>query len=219
MRVGLAYGFLDESPSLSDTSLFFCVDIISTNDKTNKRLKNIVKRARKRIVKKKLKHTKELKFHTSDEKTREFVLTEIAKEDVVIVAVAIDKEGRRIKDTPQNYGIVVGSAIAETASLFPLLNLTVDKKFTAPAQEQKYIAEAQKTAQLLVDRKGSLNLAFNAPVDSMADSNVQLADFIAGALNMKYNGKDEHYVEIIKLKIKIEKVLKWTEIKKRIVNP
>jgi len=219
MNTSLVYGFLDESPSLSDTALFFCVDIISTNDKTNKRLQNIVKRARKRIVKKKLKHTKELKFHTSDEKTREFVLTEIEKEDVAIIAVAVDKEGRRIKDTPQNYGIVVGSAIAETASLFPLLNLTVDKKFTAPAQEQEYITQAQKTAQLLVSKKGGLNLSFNAPVDSKGESNVQLADFIAGALNMKYNGKDAHYVEIIKPKIKIEKVLKWTEIKKRIVNP
>ena len=219
MDTKIAYGFLDESPTLSDTSLFFCVDIISTNDKTNKRLQNIIRRARKRIVKKKLKSTKELKFHNSNERTRVFVLSEIAKENVVIIAIAIDKEGRRIKDTPQNYGIVVGSAIAETASLFPLLNLTVDKKFTASEQEQQYIVEVQKTAQLLVPKRGSLNLSFNPPVDSKAESNVQLADFIAGALNMKYNNSDTHYVEIIKTKIKIEKTLLWTEIKKRIVKP
>lgn len=218
MPQGLSYGFLDESPSLSDNTLFFCVDIVSTSDKTNKKLQNIIKRARKKIVKKSLKSTKELKFHTSDEKTRVYVLSQIAKEDVTIVAIAVDKEGRRVKDTPKNYGTIVGAAIAETATLFPALNLTVDKKFPS-AQEREFIFEAQRAAQLLAKKKTGLNLSLNAPVDSETESRVQLADFVAGALNVKYNSGDDHYVEIVKSKIKIEKVLKWTEIKKRIVNP
>jgi len=54
MTNNLVYGFLDESPSLNDQSFFFCVDIISTSEKTNKHLQNIIKRARKKIVKKQI---------------------------------------------------------------------------------------------------------------------------------------------------------------------
>lgn len=213
----ITYGFLDESPSLSDSQLFFCVDIISTAEKTNERLQNIIKRARKKMKNKKLKSLSEIKFNNSEESIRVFVLSEIAKADIEIVAVAIDKEKRRIKDTPQNYGIVVGAAVAEAAILHPLLNLTVDKKFTSQKQEKEFIIEAQQATQIL--SKGSINVSFNPPTDSKKESNLQLADFVAGALNFKYNNKDDHYVEIVKDKIKVEKVLLWTEIKKRIVNP
>lgn len=217
MSSDLVYGFLDESPALSDNVLFFCVDIISTSDKTNKQLQNIIKRARKRAVKKKLKSLSEIKFHDSDERTRIYVLKEIAKHNVKIVVVVIDKEGRVVKDTPLNYGIAVAATIAEMLSVYPVLNLTLDKKFTKPKQEAEFLKYAQETVEKLTPKNKSV--VINPPKDSKQDSLLQLADFVAGAIQAKYNNKDSHYVEVIKDEIVVEKMIKWTELKKRIVNP
>lgn len=213
----VAYGFLDESPALSDQELFFCIDIIATDDKTNKHLRNIIKRARKRTVKKKLKSVSEIKFHGSDERTRIYVLKEIVKQKVKIVVVVIDKEKRVIKDTPLNYGISVGAAIAESLYVYPVLNLTLDKKFTKEGQEAELLKYAQETVEKLAPKNKSV--VFNPPKDSKQDSLLQLADFVAGAMQAKYNNKDVHYAEIIKGEIVVEKVVKWTRLKKRIVNP
>ena len=118
MNSNLVYGFLDESPSLNDKTFFFCVDILSTSDRINKKLRNILKKTRKRIIKKKLKSVPELKFHTSDEKTRVFVLSQIAQHDVKIVVLVVDKEGRRVEDNPSNYGMVIGTTLVNTFLLY-----------------------------------------------------------------------------------------------------
>jgi hypothetical protein len=217
MKSNVVYGYLDESPALSDKVLFFCVDIISTSDKTNKRLQNIIKRARKRIVKKKLKSLSEIKFHNSDERTRTYVLKAIAEQDVKIVAVVIDKDGRKVKYTPLNYGIAVGATIAEFLSVYPVLNLTQDKKFTKEKQEVEFLKYAQETVEKLAPKNKSV--IFNSPKYSKQDSLLQLADFAVGAIQAKYNNQDSHYVDIIKDKIAVEKMIKWTTLKKRIVNP
>lgn len=212
----LAYGFLDESPSLHDKAFFFCVDIISTSEETNKKLQRIPKRARERIVRKKLKSLGEIKFNNSNEKTRLFVLSEIAKQNIDIVILVINKQKRRVKDTPVNYGIVVGAIVAEFLTIHPALSLTIDKKYTNKKQQEKF----QKASQEVINKlapKGTV--FFNPPVDSAGESIVQLADFVAGAFNFKYNREDTHYAEIIKERVKREKVVRWTELKKRIVNP
>ena len=217
MKKKLAYGFLDESPGLSDKALFFCVDIISTSRETNQNLKKILKRTRKRIVRKKLKSLPELKFHNSNERTRKFVLKEIAKQDVKSVVLIIDKQKRKVKETPANYGTVVGATIAEFLSTYPVLSLTVDKKYTSKKQEEEFLKVTQETVSKLAT--GGANVFFNAPVDSQKESIVQLADFVAGAFNVKYNQGKDHYAKIINDKVKIEKVLKWGRIEKKNSQP
>lgn len=214
--MGLAYGFLDESPALSDKDFFFCVDILSTKDQTNVTLVKIIKNARKRVLKKKLRSLSEIKFHNSDEKTRVYVLQEIAKQDIKIVALIVDKKGKIVKDSPLNYGIIVGKTVAECLSICPVLNMTLDKKFTAKSQEVEFFRAVQETVEILAPK--NKNLVFNQPVESEKESLVQLADFIAGAIQIKYNRRDSHYVDIIKGKIVFEEIVQWTELKKRIVN-
>ncbi len=213
----IVFGFLDESPSLSDDTFFFCVDIVSTSEKINKNLQKILKNARHKIVKKKLKQLSELKFYNSDEKTKMYILSQIAKCDVEIVVLILDKDRRKIIDTPENYGIVVGVAIVEFLKLHSSLSLTIDKKFTNLNQQNDFLQNCQNVINKL-SPKGK-NVFFNPPIDSRKESNVQLADFVAGAFNAKYNKQEARYWEVIKNIIKIEKVVKWTEIKKRIMNP
>lgn len=217
MANNTVFGFLDESPSLSDETFFFCIDIVSTNEKTNKKLRKILKHARQKIVKKKLKQLSELKFYNSDEKTRSYILLQLAKSDVEIVVLILDKGERKIADTPENYGIVVGTAITALLKLHSSLNLTIDKKFTNPKNQSDFFNYCQKTINKLKTKNS--NVFFNPPIDSTKDSNIQLADFVAGAFNAKYNKNEAKYVQIIKTKVKIEKIVKWADTKKRIMNP
>lgn len=136
---------------------------------------------------------------------------------MLIVAVVVDKEGRRVKDTPQNYGLVVVAAVAEFLSIHSNLSLTVDKRYTNPNQQEQFQEAVQQAISKLAV-KGT-NVFFNSPVDSTKESLIQMADFVAGAFNFKYNRHDKSYVEIIKKKVKVEKVIKWNALKKRIVNP
>lgn len=216
MNNDVVYGFLDESPALSDNVLFFCINILSTSNRPNKQLQNIVKRARKRIVKKSLKSLREIKFHASDKKTKYYILQEIAKQDVKIIAIIVDKENRKIKDSPLNYGIIVGFTIAKQLSIYPILNITMDKKFTNSEQETEFLRVVQKTVEIFAPK--NKNVVFNPPVDSKKNVLIQLADFVVGALQAKYNNQDLRYAEIIKKNIVLEKIIKWTEVKKRIVT-
>lgn len=217
MNNKLVYGFLDESPNLSDSAYFFCVDIISTSEKTNKALQKIVKKARKKTIKKQIRQLSEIKFHNSDEKTRIYVLTEIAKTNIQIIVSVIDKEGRLVKDSPLNYGIAIGATIAEFLSLYPILNITMDKKFASVKDEAESLKITQGVVEELAPK--NKNIVFNPPADSKKEPLLQLADFVAGAMNSKYNNQDNHYADIIEKRIIKEKKIKWTNLKKRIVNP
>lgn len=217
MPSSIVYGFLDESPSLSDKDYFFCVDIITSEEKVNNNLHKIIKKAREKIIKKKLKNIQEIKFHTSDEKTRIYILSELAKQDVEIFVLVADKEGRKVEDTPRNYAIVVGVTVAELLKFHPRLSLTVDKKYTNPKQQEEFIKESDKTIFKFGPK--NISLIFNNPADSEREKTLQLADFVVGAFNSKYNQRDAHYTEIIKEKIKSEKIVKWVKIKRRMVNP
>lgn len=179
--------------------------------------KELLKKRENELLRKKLKSVSEIKFHDSDEKTRLYVLQELAEQEIEIVVLVADKEGKKVKDNPENYGIIVGAAVAELLKIHPALNLTVDKKFTNTEEEGEFIRESQSVAIKLAPKGVSVSL--NSPVDSKRDRQVQLADFVAGAFNSKYNRKDCHYTEIIKNKVKVEKVVKWVDIKKRMVKP
>lgn len=216
MTPDFVYGFLDESPGISDSNYFFCVDIVVDSEKAGKKLSKIIRAARNRLNKK-YKDTSELKFNNTNEKTRIFILSEIAKTDLGIVVLILDKDGRRIEDNPLNYGIAVGITIIESLAVYKNIVLTVDKRY----KTGKDFLEFEKTAKNVFDKlspQGS-NIILETPAESENNSGIQIADFVAGAFNSKYNRADNRYVEILRGNIKKEVVAKWTETKKRVVRP
>lgn len=219
MNTQLVYGFLDESPSLSDKNFFFCVAILSAANFSRRTLQNILKKTRRRVLKKKLKSLAEIKFYNSDERTRRFILSEIAKQDIKICALVLDKEGRKIKDTPVNYGTVVGAAIAEFLLLHPSLNLTIDKRYTFPKEYAKFMQVSEKIIYKLIPKDRNVFIKFEPPMDSMKEKLLQLTDFVVGALNFKYNQNDSHYVDLVRNKIVREKITKWSQLKKEAIDP
>lgn len=210
MKDNLTYGFLDESPNLTDKASFFSVVIVLTTDQNEKNYQSIFKRIRKSELKGKKKDIPELKFAHSTDRVRTKTLKAISKRSVKVSAFIIDKTNRRVPDTPENYGIVVGFAVSEALKKYPIIVLTVDKKYTKPKDQE----EVEKTTLKVVgkvSKKGVLQ--FKEHADSKSNSLLQMADFIAGAISYKYNFKDDTFSKIIENLIEQEELESWPDIK------
>lgn len=210
MDDNLTYGFLDESPNLTDKAAFFSVVIVLTTDQNEKNYQSIFKRIRKSELHSKKKDTPELKFAYSTDRVRTKTLQAISKRSIKVSAYIIDKTNRRVPDTPENYGIVVGFAVSEALKKHPVIVLTVDKKYTKPKDQE----EVEKTTLKVVgkvSKKGVLQ--FKEHADSKGNSILQIADFIAGAISYKYNFKDDTYSSLIENLIEQEKLESWPDIK------
>jgi len=206
----LTYGFLDESPNLQDKSAFFSIVIILNTNPDEKSYRSIFKRIRKNVLKKKAKEVPELKFTNSTPQVRIKILKAISKRSMKISAYILDKTGRRIPDTPENYGIVAGFAISEALKKHPAIVLTFDKKYTKP-KDQEEVEKTTLKVVAKVSKKGVLQ--FKEHGDSKTNSILQMADYVAGAVSYKYNLKDASYWEIIKDLIEQESKESWVDIK------
>lgn len=210
MSNDLIYGFLDESPSLHDKAYFFCVGILLTSGPNEKHYKSLFKRVREKILNRKLKKVPEIKFSDSTDQVRKKVLEAITKLPIKAVVFVVDTDGRRVADTPENYGIVIGFSIVEVLKLYKTLILTVDKKFTNPKDH----AEVEKVALKVISKKAEKGiLDFKTHAESHKNSLLQIADFIAGTFHYKYNLKDDTYWKMIKYLIIEEKVEDWMKMK------
>lgn len=206
----ITYGFLDESPNLANKSSYFSVVIVLTTDQNEKNYQSIFKKIRKNELKGKKKDVPELKFAYSTDRVRTKVLQAISKRAIQISAFVINKACRRIPDTPENYGVVVGFAVSEALKKYPVIVLTVDKKYTKP-QDQEEVEKTTLKVVGKVSQKGVLQ--FKEHADSKNNSILQMADFIAGAISYKYNFKNDTYSKIIEDLIEQEKLDSWPEIK------
>ena len=205
----MMYGFLDESPSLHDKAYFFCVDILLEENPNNKEIQTIIKRAREKLPSKEKKRVPELKFANTLPDIRQYVLKSIAKYPARIVILVVETDQRRVADIPENYGLIVGWALVEATKLYPKLSVTLDRKFVKTKDRE----EMEKMVHKIVDAKSAVVDLRLIHDDSKRNAILQLADFVAGALNAKYNYNDDSYWKIIKPLIAVEKLTKWVSLK------
>ena len=193
--------YVDESGSLSGTEFYFVVAAVFSE--SPKSLRHIVKRVRKKKRKKKLRQIPELKFHASDEITRRWLLAMLAKQEVKFLTLVVDKEGRQVKDSPENYGLVL-KTLTEHFPKGENVRFMVDRKFTKKR-------EVIRLKKIVADSRVTF-------VDSKRNPFVQLADFVAGAMNHYFNFGNEKYFQIIKEKTEIKKV-RWIQLKGKALAP
>jgi hypothetical protein len=210
------YAFLDESPSLSDPEHFFVVALVATKAAHLTTLRRLPKRVRTRVLGKQLRNVPELKFYNSDERIRQRMMTLIARQDVGLAIFIVDKQGRRIGDTPLHYGVVVGSAVRTyLTAIYPHLHLTVDKKYTSPSERTKF---QQVVERMVVAAAPEATFSLTAQVESQREPLIQLADFVAGAVHHKYNRGNSLYFDIIRERIVLEQQMVWAELMAAAVN-
>lgn len=151
---------------------------------------------------KKEKRVREFKFHYVGGITRRRVLEEIISKDVKIYILVVNKMGRKIKDSPENYGKLVKSLTFYLIRRENPKKILIDKHFGNKSDTEKL--------QVILD---SISDKVNfQQVDSVTDPRVDLADFIAGAVLRKFRAKDETFYNIFSSKITWEKTKKWNEL-------
>ncbi len=196
---------IDESGTLPDNRDKFIVlaALISTDSIS---LAKILPKFRKKLPKKGARKKEiivpELKFHYAGSLTRKKVLENITKENVKIYALIIDKLNRKIADTPDNYSKLLKA----------LLELISGKEEFVIAHIDKHFNSKIKIEALQNKIKISFPKIEILQIDSLTDSRIDLADFIAGAFLRKYNLSDPSFTEIISSKIVKEKLVKWNEL-------
>lgn len=151
---------------------------------------------------KKEKLIKEFKFHYVGDITRRKVLEEIASNDIKIYILIVDKMGRKIQDSPENYGKLIKNLSSYLIRKEIPKEILIDKHFGNRSDTQEL--------QSILD---SINHQIEfKQVDSIADPRIDLADFIAGAILRKLRINDETFYNIFFHKITLIKNKKWNKL-------
>lgn len=201
--------YLDESGNLADNLPCTLVATFNSDKRTSKKLSRIPKRVRQRVMEDKLKNVPELKFYDSSDSIRERFLEYVAKYEPEAYALTLDKEGRRVDDTPYNYAIMVGKLLASVVAEKEETNfdLHVDKKYTKPKAREEFNA----TLRWLLDPLGvKLNCKH---LGGEEENLIQVADFLAGAFLRRDAFGEDRYYDIIADVVKKEKEVKWTSVR------
>lgn len=192
--------YMDESGSLPDIkSPYVVLAAIVTQHERD--LKKVVRIAGSKLKQNQLKKRggKEIKWWNAPDGTRVHVLQALAQKDIQVFWVAIEKQGQRIEDSPENYGLMVGELLRECLAYHPQLKVVVDMHFSVLSQREQFdriVSEYCQLSEPLVH------------MDSQQDAVIQLADFVAGAILSRLTGKGE-FANLIEEKVVVGKTIKW----------
>ncbi len=203
------YALIDESGRIYDPNDKILVFAVVIADNLSE-LEKIIIRARQRIPekgKRRRERLSEIKFSLTGDNTRLFILEELVKYHIKIYSLIIDKQGRKIQDDPENYAFLIEKVLKTAIRDNPKLNhILIDRHFTFITQREKFNLHMQK-------RYG--NKLFIEHVDSMQNPIITLADFVAGAIRFAYTKNNKRFIYCLRKRVIEEKIVKWTEIKKR----
>jgi len=204
----IVYAALDESGSLTADSPFFSMAVVVTPDPLS--LRHLIRRAASRSGKRlgrPLKNAAEIKWSNASQRIRALALAELAETDAEIFALTVLKGGRRIEDTPENYGILACEVLSLAWHLYPNISLALDRHFTSAAQVA--------AVNTLIHRKWpSQGLLSVVHVDSQRNTLVQLADLVAGSVYAWHKSGDRT-MQLISGKFGASLVEDWRHIKAR----
>lgn len=203
----MKFAIIDESGRLYDPNdrfLVFAAVIVDSLVGLDK----IIPAIRKTLTKKK--KLAEIKFSTTGEKTRIRVLGEIAKRKFKLFLLVIDKEGRKIEDSPENYSLLISTLLKKVFVKYPTVShIIIDRHFTWVTQREKFNDLVQKNLkrQLFIEH-----------LDSQQNTIVSLADFVAGAERVFHSKVEQGYSKIIKKVIEQRTLITWRDLKKKKVK-
>lgn len=206
------YALIDESGRLYDSRDRILVFAVLTT-KTLVGLDKIIPKVRNKIPRKgKRRREKlaEMKFSLAGDRTRRLVLEEIAKQRIMIYVLVIDKQGRKIKDNPKNYALLVFKNLEKALNEnLKLEHILIDRHFTFVTQRERFnnLLQASFKREVFIEH-----------LDSQQNSIISLADFVAGSVRRGYVHNDNKFRRLIDKMIKEEKLVTWRELKQKAAN-
>lgn len=198
--------YIDEAGNLTDArDRFVIVTALIASPNTN--LSFIVPKAKRKLKHTKLKrhHGREVKWANSSEALQRRVLGLLVQQEVAIFWLAVDKENQSVEDTPENYGVLVAELLRDCLIYYPTLNIRLDRHFSQPAREAKL---SEFLTQTLGLREPPRHL------DSQKDGQIQLADFVAGALLQRFTRKGV-LADMVEKRIIAGKIIKWRSLQQK----
>ena len=191
--------YLDESGDLGfnpNSSNHIVIALLITN--TPFMIERCIKKIRKRKLKKKLKELPEIKFNKSSDNIRGKTLICIARENIEIAYIVLDKS--RVNPTKQNHKQKIYNFIAG----YLMRNLPYDNTVNLKLIVDKRISN--KVIRADFDQYIKQKAAFKVDItheNSEYNKCLQATDFIVGAIFRKYESSDSRFYDLIKDRIKI----------------
>jgi len=206
MSIGWAIAYVDEAGRLVDPRDRYVV-LAAVVTSSVRELKRIIRKASRKQEKVQFKRRdgREVKWSNAWDSLKRRVLSEVGRRDVQIFWLLVDKEGKAIPDTPENYGLMVSELLQECLVYCPDLEVTLDVHFGSPTQRE-WLNEVLMERLTLVKKPVQL--------DSQIDAVIQVADFVAGAVLSQHTGKG-HLVDLFADKVVVGKVVKWRQLAKK----
>lgn len=200
----MRFTIIDESGRLFDPHDKFLVFAAVVVDSLVN-LDKIVPAVKKHLPKK----TKlaEIKFSTTGDKTKIRVLEEIHKRKLKLFTLVVDKKGRKIRDDPENYSLLIGTLLKGILKKYDDVNhVIIDRHFT-------WVTQREQFNKLLIKR---LNKPlFIEHLDSQQNTIISLADFVAGAVRVVYSKKEFSFLEKIKVLIEKQITTSWKDLRQK----
>lgn len=173
-------------------------------------LKRIIKKIRQRKLKKSIKQLPELKANKTNEFVKKAILKKISDSNLKIFAIVVEKTKilphlYDVKDRLYNYicRILIDEIVEEN---YVSVHIIVDKKYTNTLIRENFNSYIQKK----INEKNSHIVVNIEHRDSQATPELQVVDFVAWAINRKFNSNDEIYYRMIEKNIvNKERILLW----------
>lgn len=203
--------FIDESGTLPDPKDKFIV-VSGVGIKKIKEAQNVISRILTSLRQRKIK-IPEIKFYYAGQRTKRQFLSGIVSSGFEIFALIVDKKGRKIADTPDNFALLVADLVNEINLWYRTKKviITIDRHFHRRIDQDRFNRFLRKQIDSSLGYKIS-------HIDSRQDALVNIADMVSGAILWKYTGKDWQFYDLIKENIITEKLVSWPEIKRRSLN-
>ncbi|MDE1869682.1 MAG: DUF3800 domain-containing protein [Candidatus Micrarchaeota archaeon] len=202
--------FIDESGDLGKQGArYFIISAIVANDP--KRIRKIMKRFRERRLKKELRQTNEIKANSSTPAIRNYILSSLVKCDCEIFAIVADKgkilsKFDKVRDKIYHY--LCALLLDKVALGDGETTIIIDQKDT-----NKMIKRNFRNYIQMRFHKKARKIKFNQ-VLSFEENGLMVVDFVAWAVNRKWNSNDDSYFNLIKDRIKnLESMELWKEQK------
>ena len=203
----MRFAIIDESGRLYDPNDRFLV-FAAVVGESLVNLDKIIPAIKKNLPKKK--KLAEIKFSTTGEKTKIKVLNEISKRRLKLFILVVDKQGRKIQDSPDNYSFLISTLLNKVFAKYPTVShIIIDRHFTWVTQREKFndLVQKELKKQLFLEH-----------LDSQQNTIVSLPDFIAGSERIAHSKNEPKYVQIINKQVEKRIITTWRNLKRKKVK-
>lgn len=206
----MLYIFVDESGNFSGNhDRFFVLSAFVTSKPRVTR--KCFLRAKRTKLPEKYRHYAEVKFsdRAIPDQFKKHVLQRVAQEDVRIYVLWFDKQNLPVALRQQPEGLVYCQLVGQLLEMCPLaeteiVQVFLDRRNLKGTTRQVFDANLKARLLFVFPKLRRLSIEH---VDSTASMNVQIADFVAGAIFQKHERSNEQFYNIIEPQIVREKEL------------